>query len=131
MVKDTDDKALSKFSLLLLISFSVFTGLFLYRLVLILASFDLCTELFPDSQIRAKAAVAKSRVEEVVDADLPWTTKDRLAALFSRISHICVVDRTLAQLSEAAIVAFKSLWPGEPVPDNTSLVAERLQVTGR
>jgi hypothetical protein len=129
MVKDTDDKALSKFSFLLLISFSVFTGLFLYRLVLIPASLDLCTELFPDSQIRTEAAVAKSRVEEVVDANAPWTTKDRLVAMFSRISHMRVVDRTVAQLPEAAIAAFKSLWPDEPIPDNTNLVAKRLQGT--
>nr|XP_051211474.1 formin-like protein 16 [Lolium perenne] len=83
-------------------------------------------KLFPDSQMCAEAAVAKIQVEEVVDTNLPWTSKDRLVAVFSRILHMRVVDRTLAQLPEAAIAAFKSLWPGETVPDNTSLVAERL-----
>jgi hypothetical protein len=126
MVKDTDEKALSKFSLSLLTSFSVFTGLLLYRLVLMPAFLDLFTELFPDSQMCAESAVAKIQVEEVVDTNLPWTSKDRLVAVFSRILHMRVVDRTLAQLPEAAIAAFKSLWPGETVPDNTSLVAERL-----
>jgi hypothetical protein len=93
--------------------------------------FNLCAELFPDSQIHAKAAVAKSRIEEVTDANLPWTTKDHLVALFGRISHMRAVDRTLGLLPGATLSAFKSLWPGEPVPETTDLIAERLQEAGR
>jgi hypothetical protein len=41
------------------------------------------------------------------------------------------VDRTLALLPEAAIAAFKSLWPDEPVPNNSNLVTERFQGVGQ
>ncbi|KAM0923582.1 hypothetical protein ACQ4PT_005451 [Festuca glaucescens] len=82
-------------------------------------------------QVRAVATVAKARADDSVDANTPWTSKEHLAALYSRISHMRVVDRHLAQLPAAAIVAFKCLWPGEPVPDNNSLIVERLQVAGR
>ncbi|KAM0931747.1 hypothetical protein ACQ4PT_000057 [Festuca glaucescens] len=92
---------------------------------------DKALRFFPDSQVRAAATVAKVRADDSVDANAPWTSKDHLAALYSHISHMRVVDRHLAQLPAAAIVAFKCLWPGEPVPDNNSLIAERLQEAGR
>ncbi|KAM0910872.1 hypothetical protein ACQ4PT_013877 [Festuca glaucescens] len=92
---------------------------------------DKALKLFPDSQVRAEATVAKARVEDSVpDANAPWTTKDRLAALYSRISHMRIVDRHLAQLPDAAIKALKCLWPKEPVPDNVSSIADRLLDTG-
>jgi hypothetical protein len=43
---------------------------------------------------------------------------------------MCAVDRTLGLLPGAAITAFKSLWPNEPAPDKSDLIAERLQGTG-
>jgi hypothetical protein len=129
MVKDTDAKAVGKFPLLSLIRFRIFTSLLIHRPVLTLVFFTLCPELFPDSQMRAETAVAKSRVDYVVDANLPWTTKDYLTALYCRITHMRAVDRTLGLLPGAAITAFKSLWPDEPIPDSTNLVAERLQGT--
>ncbi|KAM0889398.1 hypothetical protein ACQ4PT_027716 [Festuca glaucescens] len=92
---------------------------------------DKALRFFPDSQVRAAATVAKARADDSVDANAPWTSKDHLAAMYSRISHMRVVDRHLAQLPTAAIVAFKCLWPGEPIPDNNSLIAERLQEAGR
>jgi hypothetical protein len=42
-----------------------------------------------------------------------------------------VVDRHLGQLPEATLKTFKCLWHGEPVPDNISGLAERLQDTGK
>ncbi|KAM0872714.1 hypothetical protein ACQ4PT_038531 [Festuca glaucescens] len=92
---------------------------------------DKALRFFPDSQVRAAATIAKARADNSVDANAPWTSKDRLAALYSRISHMQIVDRHLAQLPAAAIVAFKCLWPGQPVPENNSLITERLQETGR
>jgi hypothetical protein len=41
------------------------------------------------------------------------------------------IDRTLGLLPGAALTAFKSLWPGEPVPETTNLIAERLEGAGR
>jgi hypothetical protein len=76
--------------------------------------------------MRAEAAVNKLWVEQVVDVDLPWTTKDYLTALFCRITHMCAVDRTLGLLPSDATTVFKCLWPGEDVPESTDLVAERL-----
>ena len=126
MIKDVDDKALSKCPCIFAYKFFLFlAGLFLYRIL------DLPAGFFPDSQVRAAATIAKARADDSVDANAPWTSKDHLAALYSRISHMRVVDRHLAQLPAAAIVAFKCLWPGEPVPDNNSLIAERLQEAGR
>ncbi|KAM0875835.1 hypothetical protein ACQ4PT_036557 [Festuca glaucescens] len=93
---------------------------------------DKALKFFPDSQVRAEATVAKARIEDSVpDANAPWTTKDRLAALYSRISHMRIVDRHLAQLPDAAIKALKCLWPKEPVPDNVSSIADRLLDTGK
>jgi hypothetical protein len=82
--------------------------------------------------MRAEAAVAKGRVEDVVDANLPWTTKDHLTALYSGITHMRAIDRTLGPLPGAAITVFKSLWPDEAVPENSEVIAERLlQETSR
>ena len=76
--------------------------------------------------------VAKLRTENSVpEADAPWTAEDHLAALYSRITHMRVVDRQLVQLPEAALQVFKCLWPGEPVPDNLSILSERLLGAGR
>ena len=67
-------------------------------------SFDPAVELFPDSQERAQVTVAKLRTENSVpDADAPWTVEDHLAALYSRITHMRVVDQQLGQLPEAAL----------------------------
>jgi hypothetical protein len=66
----------------------------------------------------------------VVDAALPWITKDYLTVIYSRITHMRAVDQTLGLLPEASLVAFKCLWPGDTAPDNTNLVAERLLETG-
>ncbi|KAM0852058.1 hypothetical protein ACQ4PT_052018 [Festuca glaucescens] len=87
--------------------------------------------LIPDSQVRVAATVAKARADDSVDANAPWTSKDRLGALYSRISHMRIVDRHLAHLPDAATKALKSLWPGETVPENVSAIADRLLETGK
>jgi hypothetical protein len=42
-----------------------------------------------------------------------------------------VVDRHLSQLPEAALRIFKCIWPGEPVPDNLSILSQRLLGAGK
>ncbi|KAK1644292.1 hypothetical protein QYE76_062097 [Lolium multiflorum] len=89
-------------------------------------------KLFPNSQQCAETVVAKGRVDDVVGADLPWTAKDYLTALLSRISHMRAVDRTLGLLPDAAIAVLKGLWPGEHVPEHIQVIVERLlQETSR
>ncbi|KAM0920905.1 hypothetical protein ACQ4PT_007153 [Festuca glaucescens] len=91
-----------------------------------------CRELFPNSQERAVVTVSKLRAESSAsDADTPWTAEDHLAALYSRITHMRIVDRHLVQLPEAALQVFKCLWPGEPVPDDLNILSERLLGAGR
>jgi hypothetical protein len=41
------------------------------------------------------------------------------------------VDRHLGDLPEVAIQVFKFLWPGEPVPENLTLLAEHLRDGGK
>jgi hypothetical protein len=87
---------------------------------------------FSESQARAHARVTKLQVENAVpDTDAPWNADDHLAVLHSRITHMRVVDRHLSELPEAALKIFKRLWPGEPVPDNLTLLSQKLQDAGR
>ncbi|KAM0834183.1 hypothetical protein ACQ4PT_063779 [Festuca glaucescens] len=89
-------------------------------------------KLFPNSQERAVVTASKLQAESSAsDADTPWTAEGHLAALYSRITHMRVVDRQLVQLPEAALQVFKRLWPGEPVPDDLNILAERLLGAGR
>jgi hypothetical protein len=82
--------------------------------------------------VRAKVAVAKVRVQNPAsDASPPWTTEDYLTALSSRITHMKIIDRHLAQLPDAAIQVFKCLWPEEAVPDNVSALTDRLLDAGK
>jgi hypothetical protein len=76
--------------------------------------------------VRSEAPVSKLRVEQVVDANLPWTAKDHLTALFFGITHMRAVDRTLGLLPNAATAVYKCLWPGEAVLETSDLIAERL-----
>ncbi|KAK1660620.1 hypothetical protein QYE76_048779 [Lolium multiflorum] len=89
-------------------------------------------KIFPNSQVRAEAAVAKVRVENPAsDASPPWTTEDYLTALSSRITHMKIIDRHLPHLPDAAIKVFKCLWPEDPIPDNVSSLADRLLDAGK
>jgi hypothetical protein len=71
--------------------------------------------------------VTKLRAENSVpDPDAPWTAEDHLTALYSRITHMRVVDRHLSELPVGALKIFKCLWPEETVPDNLTLLSKRL-----
>jgi hypothetical protein len=85
------------------------------------------TAIFPESQERAEAAVAKFRVEDPTSAVAPWTTEDCLTALSARVNHM----KKLAKLPDAAINAFQCLWPEEPVPDHVGTLASRLLESGK
>jgi hypothetical protein len=105
---------------------------FVCRFVLIPASFDLFAEIFPEFQERAEAAVAKLRVENpAFDVNPPWTTEDHLTALSSRITHMNITNRLMVKLSDAAIQAFKCLWPEEAVPESLGPIADRLLESGK
>jgi hypothetical protein len=67
----------------------------------------------------------------VSDPDAPWKTYDPLVALYAWISHMRAVDRLLVDLLEVATHIFKFLWPGEEVPANLTLLAQRLRNAGR
>jgi hypothetical protein len=65
------------------------------------------------------------------DPEAPWNAYDHLVALYARLSHMKVVDRHLRDVPEVALQVFKFLWPGEPVPDNLTLLAQRLRDAGK
>jgi hypothetical protein len=50
-----------------------------------------------------------------------------MTALSSRITHM----KKLAKLPDAAIKAFKCLWPEEPVPDRIGSIASQLLESGK
>ena len=65
------------------------------------------------------------------DPEAPWSTHEHLAALHARLSHMKVIDRHLRDVPEVAFQIFKFLWPGEPVPENLTLLAHRLKDVGK
>nr|XP_051211248.1 uncharacterized protein LOC127328710 [Lolium perenne] len=92
----------------------------------------LALRLFPDSQAHAHNKVAERRVEqEMANPDAPWDPYDHLVALSARVQHMRSVDRHLADLPDVAIQICKVLWPGEPVPANVTLTANRLKDADR
>jgi hypothetical protein len=89
-------------------------------------------ELFPDSQTHALKKVMDDRVaRQMPNLDVPWDGYDYLVALSARVQHMRSVDRHLADLPDVAIQIFKVLWPGEAVPANVTLTADRLKEAGR
>ncbi|KAK1604939.1 hypothetical protein QYE76_028612 [Lolium multiflorum] len=99
---------------------------------LVLQTDALALRLFPDSQAHAVNKVAERRVEqEMANPDAPWDPYDHLVALSARVQHMRSVDRHLADLPDVAIQICKVLWPGEPVPANITLTANRLKDAGR
>jgi hypothetical protein len=88
--------------------------------------------MFQESQARAHVSITKLRAENaVLDPGAPWNAYDHLVELYSRITHMRVVDRHLSELPKAALKIFKRLWPGELVPDNLTLLSHKLQDVGR
>nr|XP_051213706.1 uncharacterized protein LOC127331570 [Lolium perenne] len=99
---------------------------------LVLQTDALALRLFPDSQAHAHNKVAERRAEqEMANPDAPWDPYDHLVALSARVQHMRSVDRHLADLPDIAIQICKVLWPGEPVPANVTLTANRLKDAGR
>ncbi|KAK1613319.1 hypothetical protein QYE76_036992 [Lolium multiflorum] len=87
---------------------------------------------FPDSQTYAVKKVMEDRVaREFPNMDAHWDGYDYLVALSARVQHMRSVDRSLADLPDAAIQICKVLWPGEPIPANVTLTADRLKGAGR
>ncbi|KAK1666227.1 hypothetical protein QYE76_054386 [Lolium multiflorum] len=88
----------------------------------------LALRLFPDSQAHAMKKVAEHRAKQAGDnLGAPWDPYDHLVALSARISHMRSVDRNLSDIPEVASQLFKTLWPGEAVPDTFSLISDRLK----
>ncbi|KAK1682770.1 hypothetical protein QYE76_043618 [Lolium multiflorum] len=87
---------------------------------------------FPDSQTYAVKKVMDDRVaREFPNMDAHWDGYDYLVALSARVQHMRSVDRSLADLPDVAIQICKVLWPGEAIPANVTLTADRLKDAGR
>ncbi|KAK1664860.1 hypothetical protein QYE76_053019 [Lolium multiflorum] len=92
----------------------------------------LALRLFPDSQEHAIKKVAERRALQAGEnLGAPWDPYDHLVALNARVSHMRSVDRNLSEIPEVASQLFKTLWPGEVVPDTFSLISDRLKGAGR
>jgi hypothetical protein len=103
-----------------------------YWCIFIPFSFAFLPRLFPESQAHAHARVTKLRAENTVpDPDVPWNAYDHLIALHARITHMRVVDRHLNELPKAALKIFKRIWPWEVMPDNLTLLSQKLQDADR
>ncbi|KAK1680358.1 hypothetical protein QYE76_041206 [Lolium multiflorum] len=88
----------------------------------------LALRLFPDSQAHAIKKVAEHRAQQAGNnLGAPWDPYDHLVALNARVSHMRSVDRNLSDIPEVASQLFKTLWPGEVVPDTFSLISDRLK----
>jgi hypothetical protein len=75
--------------------------------------------------------VTELRAENAVsNPDAPWNAYDHLVALHARDSHMKAVDWHLVDVSEVSMQIFKFLWPGEEVPANLTLLAQRLRDAG-
>ncbi|KAK1650631.1 hypothetical protein QYE76_068436 [Lolium multiflorum] len=88
----------------------------------------LALRLFPDSQAHAIKKVAEHRAQQAGNnLGAPWDPYDHLVALSARISHMRSVDRNLSDIPEVASQLFKTLWPGEAVPETFYLISDRLK----
>jgi hypothetical protein len=97
-----------------------------------LTFFFLCLGLFPDSQRYAVKKVDAQRKDKgQADLTVPWTPKDHLVALNARVSHMRCIDRNLSDIPDVATQLYRTLWPGEEVPDTFSLINDRLKGAGR
>nr|XP_051209479.1 uncharacterized protein LOC127326734 [Lolium perenne] len=89
-------------------------------------------KFFPDFQAHAHKKIMELRAGNPTgDAEAPWNTHEHLVALHARLSHMKVIDRHLRDVPEVAFQIFKFLWPGEPVPENLTLLAHRLKDAGK
>ncbi|KAK1694505.1 hypothetical protein QYE76_011202 [Lolium multiflorum] len=92
----------------------------------------LARQHFPDSQTHAVKKVMDDRVaREFPNMDAHWDGYDYLVALSARVQHMRSVDRSLADLPDVAIQICKVMWPGEAIPANVTVTANRLRDAGR
>lgn len=99
---------------------------------LILQTDTLALRLFPDSQRYAVKKVDAQRKDKgQADLTVPWTPKDHLVALNARVSHMRCIDRNLSDIPDVATQLYRTLWPGEVVPDTFSLISDRLKGAGK
>nr|XP_051185861.1 uncharacterized protein LOC127299835 [Lolium perenne] len=99
---------------------------------LILQTDTLALRLFPDSQRYAVKKVDAQRKDKgQADLTVPWTPKDHLVALNARVSHMRCIDRNLSDIPDVATQLYRTLWPGEEVPDTFSLISDRLKGAGK
>nr|XP_051229803.1 uncharacterized protein LOC127347678 [Lolium perenne] len=95
---------------------------------LILQTDALAYRLFPDSQKYAvKKVDARRKDQGQANLTVPWTPNDHLVALNARVSHMRAIDRNLSDIPDVATQLFRTLWPGEEVPDTFSLISDRLK----
>nr|XP_051229501.1 uncharacterized protein LOC127347348 [Lolium perenne] len=98
---------------------------------LILQTDTLALRLFPDSQRYAVKKVDAQRKDKgQADLTVPWTPKDHLVALNARVSHMRCIDRNLSDIPDVATQLYRTLWPGEEVPDTFSLINDRPKGAG-
>ncbi|KAK1649748.1 hypothetical protein QYE76_067553 [Lolium multiflorum] len=99
---------------------------------LVMQTDALALRLFPESQVHAQKKVMDRRVaQKFKNLAAPWDPYDHLVALSARVQHMRAVDRHLADLPDLALQLYKVLWPKEVVPDNLTLISERLKGAGR
>ncbi|KAK1643844.1 hypothetical protein QYE76_061649 [Lolium multiflorum] len=92
----------------------------------------LALRLFPDSQAFAEKRVGERRVAQAYkNLSAPWDPYDHLVALNAQVSHMRTIDRNLSDIPDLATQLFRTLWPGEEVPDTFSLISDRLKGAGR
>nr|XP_051196678.1 uncharacterized protein LOC127310013 [Lolium perenne] len=88
--------------------------------------------LFPESQTFAIKRVEEHRVGQAqANLGVPWTPYDHLVALNARVSHMRAIDRNLSDIPDVATQLFRTLWPGEVVPDTFTLMSDRLKGAGK
>ncbi|KAK1628699.1 hypothetical protein QYE76_003014 [Lolium multiflorum] len=99
---------------------------------MVLQTDTLAYRLFPDSQKYAVKKVDERRTAQgQANLAVPWTPYDHLVALNARVSHMRAIDRNLSDIPDVATQLFRTLWPGEEVPDTFSLISDRLKGAGR
>ncbi|XP_071674274.1 uncharacterized protein [Lolium perenne] len=99
---------------------------------LVLQTDTLAYRLFPDSQRFAVKKVDEHRTAQGQEnLGAPWTPYDHLVALSARVSHMRAIDRNLSDIPDVATQLFRTLWPGEEVPDTFSLISDRLKGAGK
>ncbi|KAK1604951.1 hypothetical protein QYE76_028624 [Lolium multiflorum] len=99
---------------------------------LVLQTDTLAYRLFPDSQRFAVKKVDERRTAQGQEnLGVPWTPYDHLVSLSARVSHMRAIDRNLSDIPNVATQLFRTLWPGEEVPDTFSLISDRLKGAGK